>query len=426
MAGHSLTAFEASAINSILDEEERRLTGSSAINPRLSALDEQCRRIWPSWESSSAARAQTTYQPPKRLADVDLPSPNLGVKPPERFTGFASPNDFTSRFHERDYEYKSPPRTEPPLDTTQYNVESLKGEVDSLMARIKATTRSPTSTYSPDQFNRSPVSVPDPQVRRTEFRSPVDRLDDLNVPKSSYDFSPSIERISPKFTPSTRTAAPQDPPIEAMMSTFDRARVETSPFGRNQSETVGFGRNQTDSPNFGRTQTEAPNFGRTQTDAANFGKTQTDSPNFGRTQTHSPNFGRTQTDAASFGRTAVETGSFGKTQPEISPLGRPQSETSPFELPQIERQKTPESVKPTKVDSHAESGGFAMPEALRLQQENIRRKAELLKCQKILAAEKEENQKLLMSLDKSEQLRAVYKKRLEEYQRAGKPAEDSQ
>ena len=259
---------------------------------------------------------------------------------------------------------------------------------------------------SPDQFNRSPVSVPDPQVRRTEFRSPVDRLDDLHLPKSSYDFSPSIERISPKFTPSTRTAAPHDPPIEAMISTFDRARVETSPLGRNQSETVGFGRNQTDSPNFGRTQTEAPNFGRT--------------------QTHSPNFGRTQTDAASFGRTALETGSFGKTQPEISPLGRPQSEASPFELPQIERQKTPESVKPTKVDSHAESGGFAMPEALRLQQDNVRRKAELLKCQKILAAEKEENQKLLMSLDKSERLRAVYKKRLEEYQRAGKPAEDSQ
>lgn len=385
MAGHSLTAFEASAINSILDEEERRLTGSGAINPRLSALDEQCRRIWPSWESSSAARAQTTYQPPKRLADVDLPSPNLGVKPPERFTGFTTPSDFTSRFRERDYDYKSPPRTDPPLDTTQYNVESLKGEVDSLMARIKATTRSPTSTYSPDHFTRSPVSAADPQVIRTEFRSPVDRLDDLNVPRSSYDLSPSIERVSPKFTPSTRTAS-QDRPIEAMMPTFDRARVETSPFGRAQTET----------------------------------------PNFGRTQTETPNFGGTQTDVPNFGRTPVETGSFGRTQPEVSPLGRPQSETSPFELPQMERQKTPESAKTTKVDSHAESGGFAMPEALRLQQENVRLKAELLKCQKMLAAEKEENQKLLMSLDKSEQLRAVYKKRLEEYQRAGKPAEDSQ
>jgi Skp family chaperone for outer membrane proteins len=49
---------------------------------------------------------------------------------------------------------------------------------------------------------------------------------------------------------------------------------------------------------------------------------------------------------------------------------------------------------------------------LRLQQENVRLKAELLKTQKQLQAAQEENRNLVSALEKNEQLRARYKQQI--------------
>jgi hypothetical protein len=70
--------------------------------------------------------------------------------------------------------------------------------------------------------------------------------------------------------------------------------------------------------------------------------------------------------------------------------------------------------EPRDLGALRDSG--SMPSMLRLQQENARLKAELLKTQRSLQAEKEENQKLSISLEKSEQLRNEYKRRLAELQ----------
>jgi Skp family chaperone for outer membrane proteins len=54
----------------------------------------------------------------------------------------------------------------------------------------------------------------------------------------------------------------------------------------------------------------------------------------------------------------------------------------------------------------------SVPDSLRLQQENVRLKAELLKTQKQLQAVQEENRNLTSALEKNEQLRARYKQQL--------------
>jgi hypothetical protein len=62
--------------------------------------------------------------------------------------------------------------------------------------------------------------------------------------------------------------------------------------------------------------------------------------------------------------------------------------------------------------ARAPSAPAALPDALRLQQENVRLKAELLKTQKQLQAAQEENRSLASALEKNEQLRARYKQQI--------------
>jgi hypothetical protein len=118
-----------------------------------------------------------------------------------------------------------------------------------------------------------------------------------------------------------------------------------------------------------------------------------------------------------------------------SPPGRSPPVTRPVEL---ERELPPRHRKPPADDPVRIPAGFHsqpkpildeeprdlgalrdsgnMPTMLRLQQENAKLKAELLKTQRSLQAEKDENQKLAISLEKSEQLRSEYKRRLAELQ----------
>jgi hypothetical protein len=68
----------------------------------------------------------------------------------------------------------------------------------------------------------------------------------------------------------------------------------------------------------------------------------------------------------------------------------------------------PRSNPPPRVTSES----VTLPDALRLQQENVRLKAELLKTQKQLQAVQEENRNLMSALEKNEQLRVRYKQQL--------------
>lgn len=306
MNGHSLTSFEASAINSILEEEERRFTGSNPINPKLSALDEQCKRIWPTWESTAAIRNSPSYQsrseprsPIMRQPERTYYQPREQPAPPV----YESPvrTDFTS--FGRDSlpvrrspvsQFDDPIRTPTRADLLANDVDSLKSEVDSLMAKIRTSSRSPTANLEPSRRFESPT--PRRPVYEDRVMETPPRYEERMMNVSSPLENMNVRARESVYSPS----AHYEPPT--------RERYE----------------------------------------------------------------------------------------PE-------------------EQREEPMRVTPTSTN------GFAMPEALRLQQENVRLKAELLKAQKRLEAQKEENKKLLMSLDKSEQLRAVYKKRLEEYEKTTSP-----
>ena len=457
MAGHSLTSYEASAINSILDEEERRLTGSSSINPRLSALDEQCRRIWPSWESSSSTRAASTHQQQKRspMPDIDLPSPTVAPRPPERHD-FDTPQDFTNRFREREFEQISPPRAEAQAADVRYNVESLKGEVDSLMARIKATTRSPTSTYSPDASQRAiNPSTRSPYSTEAVRRSPTAAYS-TDMPARSPYAAESVRRspVSPYagLEPGARAGYAADPLPRTGLGAdtlpkpgfgseaFARTDVLPKPdLGVDTLQKQGFGGDSLTRTGFGTDTLQKQGFGGDSLTRTGFGTDGLQTMGLGAESLQKASFTTEPPPRASYAdpirRSPVEDlprrANFQSPHLEDPPIPRSNFDFSPSSERVASRLSPAKSPAPgqqrdqepePEPQAQTKSAAFSMPETLRLQQENVRLKAELLKAQKMLAAEKEENQKLLMSLDKSEQLRAVYKKCLEEYQRGGKPA----
>jgi small-conductance mechanosensitive channel len=85
-------------------------------------------------------------------------------------------------------------------------------------------------------------------------------------------------------------------------------------------------------------------------------------------------------------------------------LGRASLSADESDLEEPSRRPSPRLV--------LDPGLSSFPDALRLQQENVRLKAELLKTQKQLKAVQEENRNLANALEKNEQLRARYKQQL--------------
>ena len=398
-----LSRAETDAINSILDEEEMRFGQFSSLSPELTELDAQCKQIWSNWESlptSSSKAARINFNDENRSSqrlnndpydshktrashfnnfDLDAPlnarnngnnfrynfdaptaaaSRNIddilarqSVSPKQQKSdnfdstfGVSSrpmpnlddiagyiPNKFSTpsydaaagkRANNFDFDYNEPKRNNVRAEIYENDVGSLKNELDSLMAKVRNASRSPTSTTSP---------------RNNDFSVPTRDL-------PMYNKTPTNDFASQKFqSPRTTYSSPK-----------------TASLGIPQTDLTGT--SKTFQP-----QTSGSVY-RTNNNTL-----------------HDDSFAQNSFNA------------------------NDDSFAEPVNI----------SLKATNTASKTASvyASPPQPESLRLQQENVRLKAELLKAQKKIQSIEEENKNLILSLEKSEQLRKLYKEKIANYQK---------
>lgn len=159
---HALTRDESAAINSILDDEESRFSGGSQLRPRLSELDEQCRQIWPNWEpmmSTRSSRPETPEMRPARRAPVADATP----KP------LATPLSSDRRTPQ----IRPTPRAGPSPARAADEIDSVKSEVNLLMARIRAHGSPPVGQGSSPPALPEEIDIPSiPDHARKIFSQP--------------------------------------------------------------------------------------------------------------------------------------------------------------------------------------------------------------------------------------------------------------
>jgi hypothetical protein len=167
--GRSLTRDESTAINSILDDEESRFSGGLQLRPRLSELDEQCRQIWPNWEPTM------TMQPSARPSRPETPE----MRPARRLPRADPPPTLTPLLSDRR-------PTERPPDRSANDIDSVKSEVNALMARIRGHTSPPVAHRSSPAERLSPPVFPSiPERPRKLFDPPeVAPLFDTREPRA--------------------------------------------------------------------------------------------------------------------------------------------------------------------------------------------------------------------------------------------------
>ncbi|OHS96878.1 hypothetical protein TRFO_01957 [Tritrichomonas foetus] len=467
-----LSRAETDAINSILDEEEMRFGQFSSLSPNLSALDEQCKQIWSNWESIPTSTAKTYRKTPQEevnfrpsskydndiFADNFEPTryktntnnrssiPNNENLP--NYDAFLQQDKFSDKYQSPSQKFKSnlennfalPSRPPPNIDDItgitanrykSYNpasdlnsnnfdfnnvntnrgnnvnnlggklnsplsdarrdldflegnsssmtrkngrgdlfetdVGNLKNEIDSIMATVRSASRSPVSASSPRSSNMDQFSIPSksaPLSGNTDFlskkfQSPLQtKGSELGgLPDKDLYMSPKISMKSDFISSTSKTST-----FNPSSSLYSKTQLSSSPRATNSTASA------------------RPNPAAATT-------------NF--------NYMNNFDDSYLQNSVSLNDDSFGE----------------PINI------KTKTSTKPVSTlntgipSTAANLGSPSQPESLRLQQENVRLKAELLKAQKQLQAEKEENQKLLLSLEKSEQLRQRYKEKIAMYQK---------
>lgn len=352
MRGKQLTSAESDAINSILDEEEKRFGMKSNFGPRLSNLDDQCRSIWPDWQPASkpAPSSRPTqsyrYSPRNDISDDIEPSyqsPQTNYEsPPTRPTSYRPPENKAAPVNSPKSLYQPRSAQE---DIAQNDVDTLKNDCDMLMSKIRNVTRTSASS-SPTQAAQTPKYSPKygnrPDYEYSEARDPI-------TPTKAYE---------PKYATSSPYQPKSSPPSYRSPAQVERPDI------RRPYEPDGF--------------------------------------DFEASPKYSSRITRTSPDPMLYNNPIPQ---------RQEHQYQPKQTTQPvFDHSEYKSDVHYDRVSP-KINN--ESPRQLFPETLRLQQENSSLKAELLKTKKSLEVQKEENQKLLLSLEKSEQLRNQYKKKLQ-------------
>lgn len=231
MRAHTLNQHEVDIINSILDEEERNFDSSINTSVNLSALDEQCRKIWPSWESYSAKSPMN--RKPTTLNDVDTlfnynyqpkQEKQISLKQNYAYSTIESnespqyPTPKSSYTPKYDFSEKSPmpqrltpevPQKQSPVEKTRFlaagntdintiETSDLKSDINSLFSRIKTIT-SGSASSSPIKDSQIPYNTPTVSVNsQAKKDSPVSTTS-RNIPQYTTP-SGSVMR-EPRTTP---------------------------------------------------------------------------------------------------------------------------------------------------------------------------------------------------------------------------------
>ena len=159
MESHTLSPEEVEMITSILDAEERNLDNMQQNGTSLSALDAQCREIWPNWDSAPQRFTPSRYNTSNFQRQRSMPIFDDRINNRQSLSAKKSTisNISPSRTG------YSPKKTSPSPnhDVAKYEFESMKGDIDDLYNRIQLMSSgsgSPSPTRQQNVQERSQQS----------------------------------------------------------------------------------------------------------------------------------------------------------------------------------------------------------------------------------------------------------------------------
>lgn len=231
--GHRLNQQEADVINSILDQEERNLDDFNNSSATLSLLDDQCRQIWPNWDTFSPRDTQKSSVPPQRETVSTNYRPTSFAKP----TSQPQPNKYAAAPPKkeipqiRDYQPPQPTKsinTKSPIATTSissqsqtisrqtqpsktdmtsnFELQNIKADIDNLFSKIQSISSGNSSPSSSPKVQTGSLSQSlgnQPSIKpKYDLTSPATKFN--SKPQSSVLQSPATEfrnaHKDPSFT----------------------------------------------------------------------------------------------------------------------------------------------------------------------------------------------------------------------------------
>lgn len=250
--GHRLNQQEADVINSILDQEERNLDDYNNSSATLSLLDDQCRQIWPNWDTISPRDAQKSSIPPQRetIAPNIRPSsiaPQTYQPPQSKYTNIQAPKDTlpqrdykpsqssasTSKYSsvqispdipiQRDYK-----PTQTTINTNRYSSVQISSDIP--IQRDYRQSPFPQITPPKQQMSRQPVQPKLGSTDNLELQNIKADIDNLFSKIQSISSGNSSPTSSPKFN--TSPMPPKSAPQPSAKYDF------TSPASKSQSSVL--------------------------------------------------------------------------------------------------------------------------------------------------------------------------------------------
>lgn len=253
---HKLNQAEKNRIQSILDEEEQNLSGSSNINSSIALLDEQCRKIWPNWEPYSARNSMSrrsipikdsysgSYQyssqksPSRSVSSIKTPTQQKQSLTPSSPKSDSSdlrkslPSYNLNNFNDvpiNNSGSKTPPSlpTVPPLAkpnafSTSVNVNldnidaaNLLNDIDNLYARIQTLSTASQIKKSPEGDIPIYQSPAENNIYHADIKPLLNNFDQLSTRSSNRDTSYASS------VPRTPIYINNDPGLLPRRATFD-------------------------------------------------------------------------------------------------------------------------------------------------------------------------------------------------------------
>ena len=164
---HKLNQQESETINTILDQEERNIDQYSSVNSTLSNLDDQCRQIWPNWDTFSPPRGQKSSMQQPSFSESQNVSKPKNENYYQQTTIFSAnaptspkPLSPTSKTTEKIPSYKVPNQLNSQTQEKSYSkgidLQNIKSDIDSLYTRIH-TMSTGSRPQVPQQEPESPT-----------------------------------------------------------------------------------------------------------------------------------------------------------------------------------------------------------------------------------------------------------------------------